>query len=141
MQYFKIGTDSFHDSVINNISYIENRITLYFSESKYENTYGNVKIEIPGSSYSFETFYVRQYPFFRRIKLKGKEISFEKLKSWFKNGRSLCIVETFVSKDGNLLVFECDVFPYSSRRGVNNKVIFKFNYDKDYIVLKKLDED
>ena len=119
-----------HDSVIEDIKCTENKATLYITTSEYENK-RKIEVEINTNLYDFELYYVRRYPRFHMARLKGKEISLETLIFWFSNGFTLNIDEIYGNKNQGAMIIECDLFPYPSRRGVLDKVLFKINKEND----------
>ena len=137
MKQIKFSDCHFHDSVIKNIEYDGKVLSFYIPESHYENTYNNLKVEMPIDEYDISVYHIRQYPRFHKVKIKGKEISVDSLRSFFKHGKVLEILEFMVSADSNLVVFECVVFPYSSRAGVYEKIVFSLGYERDYLIFKE----
>ena len=137
MQRIKLCECNFHDSTIINVTYSNELLTLYLSESYYENAYNNVRVEIPVNISGLEIFHIKQYPRFHKVRLKGREISVDNLKFMFKNSVVLEVDQMFVSVEMKFLVFECDVIPSPRRRGSIEKIIFKIEYIDDYFVFKE----
>ena len=114
---------------------------LSIPESYYENTYHNVIVEMCVDKDAFSFYYFKQYPRFHKVKFKGKEISLSFLKSFFKKGYVLEIVDFLVSADSDLVVFDCVLFPYSSQTGGYEKVVLEIDCKYECLVFKDINAE
>lgn len=126
----------FHDSTVTDINYDGRILSLYIPESRFEDTYDNIKIEIPIEEFDINISYIKQFAVFHRVRYRGKEISISKMKKFFKKGKALQINEFLISPDSQYIAFEGDLIPYSSRKAFYNKIIIELN---DYEFIRFVD--
>ena len=141
MKCVKLSDCHFHDSVIKNIDYNEKTLKLFIPDNHYENAYRNLIVEMQIDKNDISCYYIRQYPRCHEVKLKGKEISICFLQSLLKRKHMLEVLEFLVSADTNRIIFECIVFPYSSRPGVYEKIFLQLDYEHNYLIFKDIDEN
>ena len=137
MKHIYLKDCHFHDLIIKDISYNEQVLTLHMPNALYEGSYHDLTVEMRLDEYDLSIYRLKQYPRFHRVKLKGKEISLHSLKLFLKKGYTLEIANFLVSTDSNFVILDCVLFPYSSKRGVYNKILFRLDYEYDYLILKE----
>ena len=137
MKFIKLNDFCFYDFMIRDISYKENTLTLDMPNTPYEDSLEDLKLEMTVDEDDLSIYYLKRYPRLHNVKLKGKEISFCTLKSFLEKGYALQIEDFFVSANMNAVFLECEIFPYSAKRGVAKKIVFKLNYEHDYLILKQ----
>lgn len=130
----------FHDTIISDISYDEQVLTLHMHNALYEDLYRDLKIEMRVDKWDLSIYQLKQYPIFRRVKLKGKEISIGSLKLLFEKGYTLQLIDMSTSNDLNFVILHCVLCPYSSKRGVYEKIFLKIDYEYDHVILKEKNE-
>ena len=140
MKYSNLEDIHFHDSVINSVDYDGKVLIFDIPEKHFENALYNSRLKIQVDECDFSIIYIKQYPRFGVPRFKGKEISVEHLKALLNKGNSLVILEFLVSSDSELVIFECDIFPYSSGGGVYKKVIIRIDASYKDIELCKIEE-
>ena len=123
----------FHDSIIKNIDYDGKLLSISISESHYENSFSNLQLEIPIKADDFSIYLIRRYPKRHNVHIKGREITFSKLKSLFKKGKFLIIVDVLKEIDVDSIVFKTDIFPYSKARGVQDMLIINLEECRNII--------
>ena len=133
MKHIKLEDCNFHDAVIQDVDY-DGRILTFYIQKTY---CCDFEIEIPVRECDLNLYFLRQYPRFHKVTMKGKEISFTFLKSLIKRGYVLEIVDFLKSVDLHTLVFDCLVSPCSSKAGVYKKIVFKLDYEYDYFIFKE----
>ena len=142
MEYIDLKTCCFHDSTIKDVSYANQTLVLDVNGVPGEDEPRDFKLEMKVDEYDFRIYRLKQYPRFHKVKLKGKEISLQSLKRLFDSGYVLRITDFLASTSSNLVIIDSDMFPYSPKPGVCNKIVLKLNYEYDYIVLKeKVEKD
>ena len=139
MKHIKITECHFHDLIISNTTFDGRTLKLFLSRDLHNTTCHDFEISIPldKDENDVSIYYFKQYPRFRKVKLKGKEISFHSFESFFRRKCSLVIVDFLVSTDLNIIVFDCVLFPYSSKPGVYKKIKLEISIDDDYIVFQE----
>ncbi len=140
MKQIDIRGFSFHDFTISDIEYDGNVLTLYMPNAHYNGLCRDLMLEMQVEEHDVSIYHIKQYPRFHKVRLKGKEISASALKSFFKKGYTIEIVEFMISADSALVVLECVLFPYSPKAGVFNKIILKIHCEYDHLVLKEKNE-
>ena len=122
-----------HDGRIKFIDFNDDALVFHILDTPYMD-FVNFKAKLfLESEDSFRIAYIKQYPLFHKVKFKGKEISPRQLESIFKKGKILEIVDFYVSVDTDALIITTDVFPYSRKGGVYEKLIFTIDYKFDYL--------
>ena len=137
MEQVDIRSFSFHDFTISDIEYSGDILGLHISNNSCGALQRDLMLEMQVDEYDMSIYWIKQYPRFHKVRLKGREISLSTLKSFFKKGYTIEIVEFMMSTDSPLVILDCVLFPYSPKPGVYNKIVLEIHYAPDHLVLKE----